>query len=165
MRRQCLGDGLLCEDIGKWLVAVLKELPPQKLHLLLNLRLGRMAHPWASLPVMDVVRNTIRAREALFAYVILTKGLAAELSAIRPPRRRILVRLPVRGDRGSGNAAHGDPGRRHRVPPWHPRMNEHAHEKAGGFCVAPNDPWIRHAKGSASDALAPWAELAELRIG
>src|SRR5262249_54907546 len=56
---QCLGDGLLCEDIGKWQVAVLKELPPQKLHLLLNPRLGRMAHPWASLPVMDVVRNTI----------------------------------------------------------------------------------------------------------
>jgi hypothetical protein len=35
-----------------------------------------MAHPWASLPLMGLLPTTIYAKEAHFAYVIVTWGLA-----------------------------------------------------------------------------------------
>ena len=44
--------------------SVLKKLTPQKTHLLLKPSVVRISHPEASLPVMDVLPNTIYAREA-----------------------------------------------------------------------------------------------------
>jgi hypothetical protein len=42
-----------------------------------------MTHPWASLLAMEVVRNTISASEAFFAYASTDQRLAANLRAIR----------------------------------------------------------------------------------
>ena len=44
----------------------------------------------ASLPQMGLLGKTIFASEAFFAYVILAKGLAAKLSAIRRCDRRFI---------------------------------------------------------------------------
>jgi hypothetical protein len=58
-RGQRLGNHLLREDVGEGQIFVLKKLTPKELDLLTKASLAKMAHPWASLPVMDVVRNTI----------------------------------------------------------------------------------------------------------
>ena len=56
-RGQCLGDGLLGEDVGERQVTVLKELTFEKLHLLLEPLLVRMAHRWGLLAVDGYVGN------------------------------------------------------------------------------------------------------------
>src|SRR5262249_61893840 len=58
-RGQRLGNNLLRKDVGEGQISVLKKLTPKELDLLTKASLVKMAHPWTSLPVMDVVRNTI----------------------------------------------------------------------------------------------------------
>jgi hypothetical protein len=55
----------------------------QKTHLTLDPSLGKMPHPWASLPLMGVLPNLIYAREALFAYVNSPERDMKKLRAIR----------------------------------------------------------------------------------
>src|SRR5262249_41790868 len=63
---QRLGDDLLSEDVGKGQVAVLKELTPDELDLLPECPLVRMAHLWASLPLMErVAKPHLRKRGPL----------------------------------------------------------------------------------------------------
>src|SRR5215472_10228355 len=54
---QCLGDGLLGEDLGKRQVAGLKKLAPEKLDLLPKPPLVRMAHPCGLLATDGCVGN------------------------------------------------------------------------------------------------------------
>src|SRR5205807_284380 len=54
---QCLGNGLLGEDVGERQVTVLKELAPQKLHLLPKSLLANMAHPCGLLATDGCVDN------------------------------------------------------------------------------------------------------------
>ena len=86
---QCLRDDPLGEHIAERQISVLKKLTSQKSHLLPKPSLARISHPWASLPVMDVLPNTIYAREAFFAYVTSSYGLAGDLRAIRHIDRSI----------------------------------------------------------------------------
>jgi hypothetical protein len=58
-RCQRLADSFLRQNVTERQVSALKELTPENLNLLPNSSLVRMAHPGASLPLMDVVRNTI----------------------------------------------------------------------------------------------------------
>jgi hypothetical protein len=59
-----LRDDPVGEHIAERQLSVLKKLKPQESHLLLKPSVVRISHPWASLPVMDVLPNTIYAREA-----------------------------------------------------------------------------------------------------
>ena len=59
-----LRDDLLREDIGEWQISVLKKLTSQKSDLLPKPSLVKITHPWASLPLMGLLPNTIYAREA-----------------------------------------------------------------------------------------------------
>jgi hypothetical protein len=56
---QSLAYNLFRQNASERQIPILKETPPQELNLVPNPSLIRMAHPWASLPMMDVVRNTI----------------------------------------------------------------------------------------------------------
>jgi hypothetical protein len=60
-----------------------------------------MAHPCGLLAADGFLAEAIYAREAIFAYVISTKGLAEELRAIRPIDRGVSDRRAyiVRGAR------------------------------------------------------------------
>jgi hypothetical protein len=63
--RKCLRDDFRREHVCERQVSVLKKLAAQKSHLPLKPSLGKMPHPWASLPVMGVLPNLTYAREAL----------------------------------------------------------------------------------------------------
>jgi hypothetical protein len=54
-----LVNNLFRQNVSEGQISLLKELTPQKLNLVPIPSLVKMAHPWASLPVMAVVRNTI----------------------------------------------------------------------------------------------------------
>jgi hypothetical protein len=82
-RRQGTCYHRLGKHVAERQTSVLKKLPPQEAHLLPKPTRVRISHPGASLPVMDVVTNTIYAGEALFAYVNLCQQLARNLRAIR----------------------------------------------------------------------------------
>ncbi len=56
---------------------------PQESHLLAKPSAARIPPSLASLPLMDVLPNTIYAREALFAYVSPSQRLTEQLRAIR----------------------------------------------------------------------------------
>jgi hypothetical protein len=64
-RRECLRDDFRREHVRERRASVLKKLLSQKTDLPLNPSLGRMPHPWASLPVMGLLPNPIYAIEAL----------------------------------------------------------------------------------------------------
>jgi hypothetical protein len=75
-RGQRLGNNLLRKDVGEGQIPVLKKLTPQELDLLSKPSVVRMAHPWASLPVMDVVRNNPSEQVRPFLPIpLLAKGL------------------------------------------------------------------------------------------
>src|SRR5207237_3697153 len=82
-RCQRLFNDLLREDIGEGQIFVLDKLPSEKADLFAKRAWISIAHPWASLPVMELLPNPIYANEVLFAYVICRYGLAEQLSAIR----------------------------------------------------------------------------------
>jgi hypothetical protein len=61
---ECLGDDFRREHVRERQVSVLKKLLSEKTHLPLNPSLGKMPHPWASLPMVGLLPNLIYAREA-----------------------------------------------------------------------------------------------------
>ena len=62
------------EHVRERQVSVLEKLLSEKTHLPLNPSLGKMPHPWASLPVMGLFPNLIiDAREALLLMSIRPK--------------------------------------------------------------------------------------------
>jgi hypothetical protein len=82
-RRECLRNDFPREHVSERQVSILKKLLSQKTHLTLDPSLGKMPHPWASLPVMGVLPNPIYAREAVFAYVNSYERDMKNLRAIR----------------------------------------------------------------------------------
>src|SRR6516165_2488889 len=58
-RSECLRNNFRREHVRERQISVLKKLLPQKTHLTLDPSLSRIPHPWASLPVMGVLRNPI----------------------------------------------------------------------------------------------------------
>ena len=68
-------DDALSEHIGERKVSILKKLPPQEIRLLPNRSSVRISQPWASLPVMDVLPNTIYASEAFLPISLSNKDL------------------------------------------------------------------------------------------
>src|SRR5262249_28286410 len=75
-RGQGLRNNLFREDIGERQLLVLKELPPQKAHLVAERCWVTMAHPGASWARMAWLLSAIFGKEALFAYVSITFRLA-----------------------------------------------------------------------------------------
>jgi hypothetical protein len=82
-RRQSVRHDRLGQHRAKRQASILAKLTPQKTRLLPKPSLVRISHSGASLPVMVVVRNTICAGEALFAYLSLNQRLAGKLRTIR----------------------------------------------------------------------------------
>jgi hypothetical protein len=74
-RCQRLRDDPLSEHIGERKASILKKLPPQEPRLVPKQSLVRISHPWAALPVMGVLPNTIYASEACLPISLPAKDL------------------------------------------------------------------------------------------
>jgi hypothetical protein len=79
-----LRDDALSEHTGERKVSILKKLPPQETRLLPKPSLVRVPHPWASLPVMDVLPSTIYASEAFLPISLSDKNLPRNYGKASP---------------------------------------------------------------------------------
>jgi hypothetical protein len=75
-RCQRLSDDPLGQHIAEGQISVLQKLLPQETHLLPKPSVVRIAHLEASLPVMDVLPNTVYAREAFLPMSFCTADFA-----------------------------------------------------------------------------------------
>jgi hypothetical protein len=74
-RFEDLCEALCGEDLGEGKTAFLKKLLSEEVDLPLKPTLGRMPHPWASLPMMSLLPYPIYAREALLPISVGRKAV------------------------------------------------------------------------------------------